>query len=45
MYDKVNEKTNVYSFGVVLLNLISGRKPINNNNLKGHESLVMWVRL
>lgn len=44
MYGKVNEKTDMYSFGVVLLELISGRKPINSNNPKGHESLVMWAR-
>ena len=45
MYGKVNEKTDVYSIGVVLLELITGRKPINDKNPKGKESLVMWVGL
>lgn len=43
MYGKVNEKIDVYAYGVVLLELLSGRKPISSNCLKGQESLVMWV--
>lgn len=43
MYGKVNEKIDVYAFGVVLLELLSGRKPISNDYPKGQESLVMWV--
>lgn len=43
MYGKVNDKIDVYAFGVVLLELLSGRKPISNDNPKGQESLVMWV--
>ena len=43
MYGKVNDKIDVYAFGVVLLELISGRKPISNDSPKGQESLVMWV--
>lgn len=43
MYGKVNEKIDVYAYGVVLLELLSGRKPISTNCLKGRESLVMWV--
>ena len=43
MYGKVNDKIDVYAFGVVLLELLSGRKPINNESPKGQESLVMWV--
>lgn len=45
MYGKVNDKIDVYAFGVVLLELLSGRKPISNDNPKGQESLVMWVRV
>lgn len=45
MYGKVSEKIDVYAFGVVLLELLSGRKPINNEYPKGQESLVMWVSL
>ncbi|GFZ09828.1 kinase with adenine nucleotide alpha hydrolases-like domain-containing protein [Actinidia rufa] len=44
MYGKVNEKIDVYAFGVVLLELLSGRKPISNDHPKGQESLVMWAK-
>lgn len=45
MYGKVNDKIDVYAFGVVLLELLSGRKPISGDYPKGQESLVMWVWL
>lgn len=44
MYGKVSVKIDVYSYGVVLLELLSGRKPIDDKNPEGQESLVMWVR-
>ncbi|XP_022772340.1 probable receptor-like serine/threonine-protein kinase At5g57670 isoform X2 [Durio zibethinus] len=44
MYGKVNHKIDVYAFGVVLLELLSGRKPISNDYAKGQESLVMWAK-
>ncbi|MQL72745.1 hypothetical protein Taro_005145 [Colocasia esculenta] len=44
MYGKVNEKIDVYAFGVVLLELLTGRKPINTECPKGLESLVMWAK-
>ncbi|KAF8011114.1 hypothetical protein BT93_J1662 [Corymbia citriodora subsp. variegata] len=44
MFGKVNDKVDVYAFGVVLLELLSGRKPISNDFPKGRESLVMWAR-
>ncbi|KAK9167353.1 hypothetical protein Scep_002544 [Stephania cephalantha] len=43
MYGNVDDKVDVYAFGVVLLELLSGRKPISNEYPKGQESLVMWV--
>ncbi|CAL5324059.1 hypothetical protein CsSME_00003001 [Camellia sinensis var. sinensis] len=44
MHGKVNDRIDVYAFGVVLLELLSGRKPIDNGNPKGQESLVMWAK-
>ncbi|KAK6923705.1 Protein kinase domain [Dillenia turbinata] len=44
MHGKVNHKTDVYAYGVVLLELLSGRKPINNKYPKGQENLVMWAK-
>nr|DAD24729.1 TPA_asm: hypothetical protein HUJ06_026193 [Nelumbo nucifera] len=44
MYGNVNDKVDVYAFGVVLLELLSGRKPISNDCPKGQESLVLWAK-
>eukprot|EP00252_Welwitschia_mirabilis_P005466 TRINITY_DN15951_c0_g1_i1.p1 TRINITY_DN15951_c0_g1~~TRINITY_DN15951_c0_g1_i1.p1 ORF type:complete len:653 (-),score=119.55 TRINITY_DN15951_c0_g1_i1:1217-3175(-) len=44
VYGKINDKTDVYAFGVVLLELMTGRKPIDTTNPKGQESLVMWAQ-
>ncbi|KAF5779578.1 putative protein kinase RLK-Pelle-RLCK-VI family [Helianthus annuus] len=43
-HGKVTEKIDVYAFCVVLLELLTGRKPISNGHLKGDESLVMWAK-
>jgi serine/threonine protein kinase len=43
MYGKVSDKIDVYAFGVVLLELLSGRKPISDDFPKGQQNLVMWV--
>lgn len=45
MYGKVSDKIDVYAFGVVLLELLSGRKPISVDYPKGQQSLVMWVSI
>ncbi|XP_076885697.1 protein kinase STUNTED-like [Bidens hawaiensis] len=44
MYGKVSDKIDVYAFGVVLLELLSGRKPISSEYPKGEESLVIWAK-
>ncbi|XP_045803619.1 pto-interacting protein 1-like isoform X2 [Trifolium pratense] len=44
MYGKVSDKIDVYAFGVVLLELISGREPIDSKTCKEHESLVTWAK-
>lgn len=44
MYGKLSDKVDVYAFGVVLLELLSGRKPISSDAAKGQESLVMWAK-
>ncbi|PKU71715.1 Proline-rich receptor-like protein kinase PERK9 [Dendrobium catenatum] len=40
---KLTEKSDVFSFGVVLLELITGRKPVDSSQPLGDESLVEWV--
>ncbi|KAJ6366256.1 hypothetical protein OIU77_002775 [Salix suchowensis] len=44
MHGKVSDKVDVFAFGVVLLELLSGRMPINSEHPKGRESLVMWAK-
>ncbi|KAJ8769127.1 hypothetical protein K2173_000902 [Erythroxylum novogranatense] len=44
LHGKVSEKVDVFAFGVVLLELLSGKLPINSENPKCHESLVMWAK-
>lgn len=37
-------KSDVYSYGVVLLELLSGRKPVDLSQPPGQENLVTWAR-
>ncbi|KAK9271952.1 hypothetical protein L1049_002319 [Liquidambar formosana] len=43
-HGKVSDKTDVYAFGVVLLELITGRKPIEGKRPPGEENLVLWAK-
>jgi len=42
MHGIVDEKTDVFAFGVLLLELITGRRAVDSNS---RESLVIWVSL
>lgn len=40
---RVNEKSDIYSFGVVILELVTGRPPVDPEF--GEKDLVSWVRV
>nr|GEV10699.1 probable serine/threonine-protein kinase PBL21 [Tanacetum cinerariifolium] len=44
MSGKLTAKSDIYSFGVVLLELITGRKAIDVNKERGEQNLVAWAR-
>ncbi|XP_052196090.1 probable serine/threonine-protein kinase PBL7 [Diospyros lotus] len=43
-HGKVSDKTDVFALGVVLLELITGRKPIEAKSGPGEENLVAWAK-
>ncbi|GLU11719.1 hypothetical protein SLE2022_284440 [Rubroshorea leprosula] len=44
MTGQLNFKSDIFSFGVVLLELITGRKAIDNTREKKEQNLVEWAR-
>jgi len=44
MTGQLTLKSDIYSFGVVLLEIITGRKAIDNSKAAGEQNLVQWVR-
>lgn len=40
---KLTEKSDVFSFGVMLLEMITGRRPVDTNQTYMDDSLVDWV--
>nr|XP_027126683.1 LRR receptor-like serine/threonine-protein kinase isoform X2 [Coffea arabica] len=41
---KITEKSDVFSYGVVLLEIITGKKPVDPSFPAEHQHLIQWVR-
>ena len=45
MTGQLTIKSDIYGFGVVLLEIISGRRAVDNSRAAGEQNLVAWVRV
>ncbi|WOH10255.1 hypothetical protein DCAR_0729722 [Daucus carota subsp. sativus] len=43
-HGKISDKTDVYAFGVVLLELVTGRKPIETRTEPGEGNMISWAK-
>lgn len=40
---QISEKADVYAFGIILIELVSGRKAVDLKRPKGQQCLIEWV--